>query len=264
MIGILIEIASRLIKSRMKKTMFEKYGNSTDQKHSEYYLAYYQRIQVIDVIRAVSIVAILFVILTFKSGNNFGFLAVGLGALIITFKDFILSIIAFFFVTPQYPIGLTVKVGGVQGQIIFIRAFHVGLLGKDGNGENTGELFTIPNHKFITEIVEKEDLRSGSIVRDEIKIPFSKKDFTLPFEEFMKNLRVFLDETFPMKNTKNVGNYQSYIGHKYKIDFSYLDDKCVTIEIRFVGKPEHNIKNKEKIIGFVDTQIEHSESGEKK
>lgn len=251
-IAITIEVVARSVRDKIKKRIFSQYDTSVDRGNSEYYLEYYRKIQFVDLIRVISIVVILVMFFVLNTGLDINFFAVATGAIIITFKDFILSIIAFFFVTPQYPIGLTVKVGGVQGQIIFIRMLSVGLIGKDENGENTGELFTIPSHKFFTETVEKEDLRSGSIVRDEIEIPYNKKNFTLNFRDFMAVLRPFLQTTFPVKNTKNAGNYQSYIGHKYKLDYRYQDEKCTLIRIRFIGKPEQNINYKEQIISFVD------------
>jgi hypothetical protein len=76
MCGLIIEIVSRALKSRMKRSIFSKYDNSTDQQHAEYYLNYYRKIQSIDILRAISVIAILFVIMTFKSGSSFSFLAV--------------------------------------------------------------------------------------------------------------------------------------------------------------------------------------------
>lgn len=98
----------------MKASIFAKYDNSTDQKHAEFYLGYYRKIQIIDILRAASVIAILFVIITFKSSNSVNLLAIGLGALIVTLKDFILSILAFFFILRQYHIGDTIGIGDIQ------------------------------------------------------------------------------------------------------------------------------------------------------
>jgi small-conductance mechanosensitive channel len=170
----------------MKRTIFSSYDNSTDQKHAEYYLKYYRKIQVIDVVRAISVIAIIFVIMTFKSGSSFSFLAVGLGALIITLKDFILSILAFFFVLRQYHIGDTIGIGDMQGQIIYIRIFSIGLLGKDNDGDNTGRMYVIPGHKLISENIRKEDLHSNSIRKELLKIPYSQEEFTITFGELLE------------------------------------------------------------------------------
>lgn len=253
MIGLIIEVVSRAIKSRMKNSMFSKYDNSTDQKHAEYYLNYYRKIQIIDVIRALSVIAILFVIMTFKSGSSFSFLAVGLGALIITLKDFILSILAFFFVLRQYHIWDTIGVGDMQGQIIYIRIFSIGILWKNEDGENTGRMFVIPGHKLITESIRKEDLNADSIRKEIIKIPYKTKDFVLEFSEFLTTLEKYLGDILPTLSKKNCGNFQTYIGYKYKLDIDYLEDKCIIITVGVVGKWENNVANKKKIIWYVES-----------
>lgn len=252
MVGLIIEIVSRAIKSRMKDSIFSKYDNSTDQKHAEYYLSYYRKIQSIDVIRAFSVIAILFVIMTFKSGNSFNFLAVWLGALIITLKDFILSILAFFFVLRQYHIGDTIGVGDMQGQIIYIRIFSIGILGKDNDGDNTGRMFVIPGHKLITESIRKEDLHANSIRKELLKIPYKTQEFTIEFETFIENLGRYLDEILSTLSKENCGNFQTYIGHKYKLDIDYLEEKCIIITVWLVGKWEDNVANKIKIVSFVE------------
>lgn len=126
----------------------------------------------------------------------------------------------------------------------------VGIMGKDENGENTGELFVVPNYKFLTEIIAKEDLRSESIMKDSFDIYYHHGDFTIGFEDFLKELRKFLQSTLPVNNMKNVGNYQSYVGHKYKLDFHAPNEKSICI--RFIGKTKENALYKEKIIGFID------------
>jgi hypothetical protein len=236
----------------MKASIFAKYDNSTDQKHAEYYLGYYRKMQSIDVLRAISVIAILFVIMTFKSGSSFSFLAVGLGALIITLKDFILSMLAFFFVLRQYHIGDTIAIGDIQGQIIYIRIFSIGLLGKDNDGDNTGRMFVIPGHKLISESIRKEDLHSNSIRKELVRIPYRTRDFALAFPEFLTSLEGYLTSTLPTLSRKNCGNFQTYIGHRYKMDIDYFEDKCIIITVGLIGKWEANVANKRKIIGFVE------------
>lgn len=238
------------MKKKNKNIIITRYGESTDQENNEFYLQYYQKNQIIDFLRVVAGIVIVFFLFIVNTDIGFGFFAVATGAFVIAFRDFIISMVAFFFVTPQYPIGITIKVDGVQGQIVFIRMLSVGILGKDSRGENTGELFIVPNNKFITGTVEKEDLRSGSIIREEVMIPYSVATFSVPFEEFLADLRAFLKETFPVKNTNNVGNYLSYIGHRYKIAFSFHEDKYLAITVRFVGKAAENAMKKEKIVTF--------------
>lgn len=256
--AIAIEAVARHIKAKNKKIILAKHGSHTEQENDEFYLQYYQKNQIIDFIRVITTIVLIISLFIINTDIGLSFFAVAAGAFVIAFRDFILAVIAFFFVTPQYPIGLTVKVAGVQGQIIFIRMLSVGILGKDEKGENTGELFIVPSHKFMTDIVEKEDLRSTSIFREEVVIPYSPQRFTIDFEDFMKKLRQFLDTNFPVKKREYVGNYLSYAWHRYKIDFFFHDEKYLGIKLSFVGKMNENRAQKEGIMTFVSQHMKQS------
>lgn len=205
-------------------------------------------------IRIISVLVCLGFLFIHTIDQGINLLAVATGAIIITFRDIWLSIAAFFFVVPQYSVGNMIKIGEAQGQIIFIRMFSVGILGKDSTGESTGQLFVIPNNKFLTEQVRKEELHSTSILRDFFAIPYKNEWFAESFADFMKALVIFLDATFPIGNRKNIGNYQSYIGHRYKIDYEYKDDKCLFINLSFIGHSDTNRENIGKIISFVESK----------
>lgn len=252
--AIFIEVVSRSIKRGLKKTIFTQYDGSTDPKHSEYYLEYYRKSQSIDMVRIVSVLFCLWFVFIHTIDQGINLLAVATGAIIITFKDLWLSIAAFFFVVPQYSVGNIISIGPAQGQIIFIRMFSVWILGKDNTWESTGQLFIIPNNKFLTEPVRKEELRSTSVIRDLFAIPYKNEWFDSTFTEFMKELVSFLDRVFPVGNRKNSGNYQSYIGHRYKLDYEYKDDKCLFINLSFVGRSDKNRENIGKIIDFVESK----------
>lgn len=130
----------------------------------------------------------------------------------------------------------------------------MGIIGKDNDGDNTGKLFVIPTYKFITEIIRREDLHVSSIRKELLRIPFQTEKFTVNFSEFLDELKKILDEILPVMQRKNAGNYQTYIGHRYKMDIDYLDEKCIIISIGMVGKWENNVKNKEKIVKFVESK----------
>jgi Mechanosensitive ion channel len=238
----------------MKKSMFSKYENSTDPEHAEYYLSYYRKIQSLDIFRAISILVVLSIIFTFKTGGSVNFLLVGLGALIIILKEFILSVIAFFIIIRRYRIGDTIGIGDIQGQIIYIRMLGVGILGKDNDGDNTGRMFVIPSYRFLTETIKKEDLHTDSIRKELLRIPFRTDDFTIDFATFIRALETFLDNELNTLSKKNCGNYQAYIGHRYKMDIDYLEDKCITITVGLVGSWEANVQNKKKIVSFVESR----------
>lgn len=190
--AIIIEIIARRYKNKNKKIILEKYGESLDQENSEFYLQYYQKNQILDFIRVISTIILLFSLFVIHTDIGLGFFSVAVGAFVMAFKDYILSVLAFFFVTPSYPIGSTVRVGGVQGQIIFIRMLSVGIMGKSPRGENTGELFLVPNHKFLSDVVQKQELRPDSIFKDEIEIPYIPENFIVSLDEFLRELRIFL------------------------------------------------------------------------
>lgn len=251
-VGITIESISRNIKRRMKKTIFAQYDKSTDPKHAEYYLEYYRKSQIIDVIRIISLITVVFIGVSLKTSWGVNLFVVAAGAFIIIFKDFLLSIVAFFFILPQHRIGDTIGIGDIQWQIIFIRMFSIGILGKDNDGDSTGRLFVIPSHKFLSEIIRKEDLHANSIKKELLRIPFKSNEFDLSFSEFLEKLELFLDELLPVFNRKNAWNYQTYIGHKYKMDIDYLEDKCIIVSVWVVGKWEKTVEKKRKIAEFVE------------
>lgn len=255
LIALTIEIVARFLKNKNKRIIISKYGEHIDQENDEFYLQYYQKNQIIDFIRVITTIILILALFIINTDVGLSFFAVAAGAIVIAFRDFILSVIAFFFVTPQYPIGLTVKVAGVQGQIIFIRMLSIGILGKDEKGDNTGELFIVPSHKFITDIVEKEDLRSTSVFREELIIPYSATKFVVTFDVLLKALRKHLDESLPVRNANTVGNHASYAGRRYKLDFFYHEDKYVAIQVRFVGKLSENMQRKEAIIRLIDSYM---------
>lgn len=188
LVALFIEITSRKIKKRLKKSIFSQYDQSTNPKHAEYYLEYYRKSQVIDIVRVLSVIVAGAFLLASKTSTGANFFVIAAGALIITFKDFLLSILAFFFTLPQYKIGDTIAISDIQGQIIFIRMFSIGLLGKDCDSDSTGRLFVIPSQKFLTEIIRKEDLHTNSIKKEILKVPFKQQDFSVDFVTFLREL----------------------------------------------------------------------------
>lgn len=259
-IAIIIEITAKTLKNNNKKIILEKYGESVDQENSEFYLQYYKKNQALDFTRVITMIFLIMSLIIINTDINWGFFSVATGAVIIAFKDFILSVIAFFFVTPSFPIGTTVRIGNMQGQIIFIRMLSVGILGKDKRGEASGELFLIPSHKFITDVVQKEELHSNSIFKDFIEIPYIPENFEKNFEEFLASLREFLQNIFPVRNANNVGNFNTYIGHRYKLNFYFYEDKYWAIQVRFVGTAKQIARYKEQIMLFVDKEIKRENS----
>lgn len=258
-LAIFVENIARYYKRKNKKIILSQYWETFDQENNEFYLKYYQKNQILDFVRVVSTIFMLFWLFVINTDIWLGFFSVAVGAFVMAFKDYILSVLAFFFVTPSYPIWTTLKVGWVQWQIIFIRMFSSWIMGKSSRWENTWELFLVPNHKFISDIVSKQELRRYSIFKDEIEIPFNPNNFIVTLEKFLEELRKFLVEIFPIKNANNVGNFVSYTWYRYKLDFYFHEDKYTAILVKFVWKGKENQQKKEMIVKFVDNFIKREE-----
>jgi hypothetical protein len=67
-IALCIELVSRHIKKKMKQSIFSKYDRSTDPEHAEFYLDYYRRGQVIDIIRVSSILVLISFFIVSRTG----------------------------------------------------------------------------------------------------------------------------------------------------------------------------------------------------
>lgn len=195
---------------------------------------------------------VLGVLLVSRTSIGANFFIVVAGALIVTFRDFILSILAFFIILRRYKIGETVGIGDIQGQIISIRMFTIGLLGKDNDGDNTGRHFTIPGYKFLTDTIRREELQVESIRKELIKIPYDYETYSIGFSEFIKTLKAEIETILPIITKKNCGNFQTYIGYKYKMDIDYFEDKCIIITIGIIGKWRRNVERKEQIISWAE------------
>ncbi len=113
-IFLIIELVSRRLRKKLKQTIFSQYDNSTDQKHAEYYLEYYRKSQIIDIVRVLSFLILIGFLIASRTSSGANIFIVATGALIIVFKDFLMSIIAFFAVLPQYQIGNTIGIGTFQ------------------------------------------------------------------------------------------------------------------------------------------------------
>lgn len=250
---IVVEILAIAVKRSMKRRIWATGKDiSLDTENPEYYLEYYRKGQIIDIFRVATIFVTLGVLLATRTTIGANFFIITAAALVVTFRDFILSIVAFFIILRRYKIGETIGIGDTQGQIISIRMFTIGMLGKDNDGDNTGRYFSIPSHRFLTETIRREELGIESIRKEMIRIPYDHETYSLPFTEFMAGLKKELDTICSTMTKKNCGNFQTYIGYKYKMDIDYLEDKCIIITVGLVGKWRRNVERKEQIITWAE------------
>jgi len=115
-------------------------------------------------------------------------------------------------------------------------------------------MYEIPTHRFLTDIIRKEELDVESIRKEIVKIPFHPNEFPIDFPTFLAEFQTFLNVLFPIRNRTNVGNYATFIGHKYKVDYDYVEDRYIEIVLRYVGSHKKNIERKQKIISFVESR----------
>ncbi len=250
---IVVEVLAIAVKRSMKRRIWATGKDiSLDTENPEYYLEYYRKGQIIDIFRVATIFVTLGVLLATRTTIGANFFIITAAALVVTFRDFILSIVAFFIILRRYKIGETIGIGDTQGQIISIRMFTIGMLGKDNDGDNTGRYFSIPSHRFLTETIRREELGIESIRKEMIRIPYDHETYSLPFTEFMTGLKKELDTICSTMTKKNCGNFQTYIGYKYKMDIDYLEDKCIIITVGLVGKWRRNVERKEQIITWAE------------
>ena len=250
---IVVEVLAIAVKRSMKRRIWATGKDiSLDTENPEYYLEYYRKGPIIDIFRVATIFVTLGVLLATRTTIGANFFIITAAALVVTFRDFILSIVAFFIILRRYKIGETIGIGDTQGQIISIRMFTIGMLGKDNDGDNTGRYFSIPSHRFLTETIRREELGIESIRKEMIRIPYDHETYSLPFTEFMTGLKKELDTICSTMTKKNCGNFQTYIGYKYKMDIDYLEDKCIIITVGLVGKWRRNVERKEQIITWAE------------
>ena len=107
----------------------------------------------------------------------------------------------------------------------------MGISGKNDFGENTGAFYIIPNHQIWTNPVVKVDLSLDNITKHSLTLVYDGTTFLLPFDEFIQELEAFLLGLMPIKAASQVSYFKSYIGVRYKIDFTYDKDgkPCIWI-----------------------------------
>lgn len=235
-IWFIFEIVARIVKSTMKERNYSQYANETSPDAGEFYLAHYRKSQIIDIFRIIGFLSAMSAVIIYAVPGAFSFLAIATGAMILTFKDAILSFVSFFYIIAHFKVGDTIGVSGARGEIIYIRFLNVGLVGRDANTEHTGTLHVIPNSRFVLDIVQKEELSSTSYRLEQIEIPYDPDNFHVSFEVFLQSLEAFLSKNLKVRTIKQVGNYRSFAGTAYKLDFAYTNRGKMMVTVQFVGK----------------------------
>lgn len=228
-------------------------GLTDDTEIEKVSLEYYSKKQRVILARSLIILlAFIFGVLYYDI-RSFGFLAVAIGAIIMTFKETVVSAISYFYVLRNYKIGDDIKIAGVRGEILNIRPTYTTLLGKEDDSENNARVTVIQNYRFVSDPVERLGMRSNDYLLASISIPFEPKYFDISFAEFIDKLKKHMDSVLPMRGFNNVGYYRSYAGVKYKVNYHYDGDARVVVDITFVSKPRRIVDRKEKIVVYAES-----------
>jgi hypothetical protein len=251
---VLFEVIIRFYKRKLKK----EYHNKKELIHSSedaerVSLEHFNKLQTIDVARIITSLFFLMVVLLIADVRTFSFLAVTIGAIIISLRDYIISLISYVYVLANFDIGDDVKIVTVLGEIVRVRPLTTSIAGKDEHGDFDGVLHHIPNSKFITEVVQRQEIKNNNYRRVTLQALYSNELFKDGFSVWLTNLKGHLDEVLIKRSLKDVGNYKSYAGIKYKLHYDYNEDGEIVVSISFISRTKHAVFRKEEIIEYIES-----------
>ena len=250
--------------NKIKQEISKKYSEeiledieNLDSLDQDLYIEYYKEKNILKIIRfwVFFILFVSFIILKFP--GIFNFLAIAIGAIIITMKEILLSFISFFYTSTHYKIWENIVTWDINNtirwEIVYINMLNIGLIWKTESWEYNWEIYTIPNFKLLLENIRKEELGLNSFRKQEIKIYFTSSIFNMKFDNFISELKIFLDTELLRCNINTIWNYKTYLWYKYKIKFLY-DKEYLIIRISFIEKVKKWLFIKNKIISFIESK----------
>jgi hypothetical protein len=183
----------------------------------------------------------------------FSFFAFALGAFIIALRDVLISLLAYPHIIISYDIGDDVRIGGVLGEIVRVRPLSTQLAGKDDNGDYNGKLQIIPNSKFFLEMVERQEIKNGNQRMVTVSAMYNREEQIKSFDEWLTSLKNMLDQTLSKRSLKEVGNFKSYAGLRYKLHYEYDKHGIILAKISFISKTRAALEKKEKIVMYLES-----------
>lgn len=251
---LIVELIIRMYVDRLRRSFTRNQDGILDEVQIERLsIEYYSKKQRTMILRTVILSLAILVSIMYYDIRAFSFVAVALGGLIIAFKETVVSVLSYFHILRNYRVGDDVLVGEVRGEILNIRPTVTTILGKSDDSEYNGKVTTVQNYHFVLHPVERQEMKTQSYLLSSIEIPFSSKDFRVTFVDFIDQLKQFLDGNLPRRGTKNVGNFRSYAGSRYKLGYKYDVEGKVLVTVAFVSKSKRIADRKEKIIAFVES-----------
>lgn len=251
---LIFELSIRSYKERLKKAYRDKKALIHSSEEAERVsLEHFNKLQNIDITRIVVFILLAVVLLSIADVRTFSFIAVALGAIVITLRDYVISLFSYLYVLANFDIGDDIKIGQVLGGIVRIRPLTVSVAGKDTYGDFNGVLHHIPNAKFITEVVERQEIKDNNYKCVNLEVIYSNELFEDVFSVWLKNLKRRLDETLTKRSLKDVGNYKTYAGSKYKLFYNYNEDGEIVVSISFISRIKNAALRKEEIIEYIES-----------
>jgi hypothetical protein len=216
-------------------------------------LQYFSQLHVTGLVRTSYIVVLGMLLVALYDVRAFSFFAVAFGAILIALRDVIVSMVAYPHVVLSYDIGDDVKVASQFGEIVRVHLLSTHLAGKDERGEHDGKLHVIPNSRFILEPVEKQDVKNRSYRKIELRPVFNPEEYEISFDVWLSLLKEKLNTLLSKRSLKDVGNFKSHSGLKYKLQYEYDKDGCVVIQISFITSVKSLQDKKEQIVSFIES-----------
>jgi len=257
-----IEIYFRSKTIKLKEKIEKKYSEediedieNIEMIDQNLYIKYYKVKNILHFIRFIAIFWIIIFLILSKIPGIFNFLAIAIWAIIITFKEPIVSFLWFFYVSTHLKIWENIVINNddnTKWEIIYINILNVWLIWKNENWEHNWQFYTIPNYKFIVENVKKEDLNITTYRKEDIDIYYNRDLFILNFNDFLIELNHFLNDILVIKNLSNVWHYKTFIWYKYKMRFRY-EKEYLIIKISIIEKHRAFLWLQREIIKFIET-----------
>jgi hypothetical protein len=249
---VITQFVATIFKRQYKRSFTSEFSRINDASHSDEYLNYYKKVQLVDIYRTVITIGLVIVLIWRTDSNVMQAFAIATWAIIIVFQSLIMSVVIYLMLLPRYKVWETIKVGGLgQWEIIYIKPLHLWLAGRNQAGEHTGEFYLIPNNKVRENPIIKVDYNLNAYQKIACITYYDREKFDCSFDEYMMRLTEFLNKLLPLRSAKNVWHYKSYIGHKYKLNYDMKDDGVMEIWVWFVVKQHKSDEIKRQIYSFV-------------
>lgn len=254
---IIQSIVISIIKTNWKKKYVTKFENDKNLTNNQFYITYYKKLQLIEIVRFVLFFVIIALYGLTKNIGIMSYFSIALWAFVITFQNYIVSIAMYITLIRRHTIGDIIKIWSdkdiILWQIIYIKPFSLWVSWMSDDWQNTGELHIIPNHLLLAKPLVKVDLKAENYQKLIISIRYNKDEFKLSFEDFLKILEWFLSKLLPTNSAKTVSHFKTYIGYKYKLDFEYEKEGSIHISIWLITKLRNIASMKRIIISYIES-----------